>query len=662
MKKMNSIRVGVPIWDNSEKLREFLDILKKYPCGIERISLFVNDAHTPMKLEAMEKRAKRAELAIERFTAEGYKAGINILSTVGHHPDYAESTFYGDYCQMTNVYGEDIKAVYCMNDDRYLHDYVEPLYRLIAATGAEHIWIDDDIRFGHGGIGKGCFCRCCMETFNSQLGTDYTRAELGKILDSGDIEMRKRWLKFSAQRISKILRTCGRAARSVNPNVKMGLMIGEQFDAGYDTAGWADALSDGGKYEIMWRPGCGAYSDRNFDDIIQKREQIGRINVGLPDCVTEIYSELENCTNQLTEKTPVSTALEVGIMQAAGCTGAALNLIPVHLADLEMYLRAIDRLVPFYSLMQEKIGHRQPDGICAGWRWDDSAGTTDVSMESDRDWAHWFGSGDRYASEARSLFEFGLPQCFDPKKACVRIMRKTALAAWSDEEVRELLHGNVMLDAIAVGDLTSRGMAELIGVDRGRSYPADLSTEIFARHRCNAGMEGQQHGLGFMNCAETIELLPVSERTEIVSSMYCAANGGEHVPCAVTMFENEFGGRVLASGFSPFTFIGSRYKSTQLKRLLLELSGYTLPSYVDSLCRVHNHSFVDGERTVVVLINTCNEPFEAVDLAVKTEKGEASVWHQDCVCRRVKTEKGEHGYRTVTVDRLPPFEMVLIEV
>jgi hypothetical protein len=105
-------------------------------------------------------------------------------------------------------------------------------------------------------------------------------------------------------------------------------------------------------------------------------------------------------------------------------------------------------------------------------------------------------------------------------------------------------------------------------------------------------------------------------------------------------------------------------KIAQLRRLMVWLSKGQLPSYVDTVCRVRNHTFVDGEKTIVALLNPSNQPLENVRVAVRTEKELATWYDADRMAHSVPCVKEEttDGYCFVTIRRLPAFEIVLIEV
>lgn len=138
----------------------------------------------------------------------------------------------------------------------------------------------------------------------------------------------------------------------------------------------------------------------------------------------------------------------------------------------------------------------------------------------------------------------------------------------------------------------------------------------------------------------------------------------EMAPCCLGMFENELGGRICAAGYYPFSWVSDSYKTIQLKRIFVELSKGELPSYVDSYCRIRNHTFVEGGKTVVALCNPTNETLYAVRVAVRTAYGKASLYTRQDVPLAIEAQKEDRkecGYRFFTIDCIPPYEIVLLE-
>ena len=657
-KHLHSLRVAYENWLDIDRLHHLLRLLQTYPAGITQIALFTTPVHIPLPLPELNRRAQIMNERMETIRESGFSAGINILTTIGHHCEDLDEGLGERYTYMTNISGEVCRGSYCMRNPDYLREYVVPCYTALAEAKPDFIWVDDDIRYGHMPIGFGCFCDHCIETFNRKMGTVYTREELRDALNRQDVPLRKAWLDHNSEAICGIFRVIGQTVRAIDPDIQLGFMTGERYFEGYQFAAYAEALSENGKYEIMWRPGGGSYVDYCYDEIVKKSEETGRQNAYLPDYVTVVQYELENFPYQLIKKTPVSTALETAWSMTVGCTGGAFNMLPSEtgepIENIEGHLKEIERIQPMYRLLNEKVGGRQPDGISAAWRIDDQAAVPEGEF--------FTAYGDMYASFAREFFDFGLPQCYVPEKAVVKVLHNNATVHWNDEEIKDLLSGGVYMDAGALDALNKRGFGEYTGFEIEKTVPVDAH-ECYTGHALNEGIEGGQRNCRqAFNPGDSYALAPTADNAQCLAQLMDYHNR-ILAECSHGLYENSIGGRICVGGYYPFAWVSDHRKIKQLKRLMIELSGGKLPSYVDSVCRIRNHTFVDGDKCIVTLLNHTNQPLENVRVAVRTEKEEATWYDITGNAHSVPCEKGEQndGYRFVTVKQIPAYEMVLIE-
>ena len=396
-----------------------------------------------------------------------------------------------------------------------------------------------------------------------------------------------------------------------------------------------------------------------FDDIVEKSEQIGRPNAYLPVYVTERLSEVENFPYQLIRKTPISTALESAWSMTAGCTGAAFNVLPSEtgepLGNISAHLRAIEMLRPFCELLQEKIAGAPPVGIGTAWRPNDQIA---VSGSFVRGW------GGAYAAFARDLFDFGLPECYSPDQSFVTVLTGGCLQTYPDDEIRRLLKGGIYMDAPALQELNSRGFAPLTGFEIGSEFPAD-ARERYTDHPMNRGIAGGiRNGRQAFYHGDSFALVPSSERAESLAELidyHCRSL----TDCCFGFYTNETGGHIAVEGYYPFNWISDAMKTEQLKRLMVRLSAGKLPSWVDTYCRIRNHSFLINGQTVVALLNPTNETLESLSVAVRTESVSAVWIDERCKSTVLKadqrSETWDSSYRFFTIPVLPPYEMALLE-
>lgn len=656
MKKiLHSVRLGGENWIFEDRLIEVLELLKKYPCGIQQVSMFTSPIHSPLSLEAMQHRMDIMKERMALVRSYGLESGVNILATIGHHNEDLDGCYQdSETWRMTNMDGERCEGSHCMNDERYIQNYVIPVYKMLVAAEPDYIWIDDDIRYGHMPIGQGCFCDGCIALFNRTYGTDYDRQSLKAALTEKNTELRKKWLKQQSDAISKLFRVIAQTVRAVNPEIKLGFMTGERYMEGYDFKAFSEALSENGRYEIMWRPGGGAYTDLSFDDIVEKGEQIGRQNAYLPDYVTIIQSEIENFPYNLIKKTPTSTAAESLLHMISGCTGAAWNIWPSETLEpvdtIEPHLKAIQKTIPFAEVLQEKLAGTRIQGIHTGWRIDSQAAVPEGPW--------WNQSGGMYAAYARELFSFGMPECYDASQAQVHMLKGEASSVMTDAEILELLKGGLVLDAGALTCLNERGFGEYTGFAVEKEYPVD-AREVYLEDPFTVGMVGGvRNSRQAFNPGDSFGLKPTQEGVRILTKLV-DYHDREMTACASGLYENRLGGRIYVAGYYPYTWISDYNKTILLKRIYNYLSKDTLPAWAESYCRVRLTAHKGSGKFMVTLFNTSNELLEDLRIHIHTDQQKVKIYTQT---ESVEAYEASVIDQTIIVQSLPPFETVIIEV
>ncbi|MBO4407438.1 MAG: hypothetical protein J5849_07025 [Clostridia bacterium] len=578
---MNSIRVSVPNWQDEKAFAELCSLLSDYRDCVEQVAFFSSDFHPPLPLSVARERSSLLRERVRRVKALGFSGGINVLSTIGHHPERMDEALHGDWQHMTNIDGEENEAVFCPGDERYREEYVAPLYRLFSEAEPDFIWVDDDVRYDHLPTGRGCYCRGCVDRFNRAYGYSFDRASLKKALTSPDgAELRKKWLRKQSETIAELLRFVARTVRASSDGIRLGFMSGERYAGGYGFDLWADALSEGGAYEIMWRPGGGAYSDRPFAAFTEKARQIGRQTARLPSCVTSVQSEIECFPYRILEKSPRSTALETLLYVGAGATGAALNILPnapggESLSIMRGHFDALRRTLPFEKKLSRVLGRSPSCGVFDGWHPLANAALSDSFPD---------GSGGSFPEKWNELFSLGIPRAFDFGKAKVYLLTGSMPLAYSGEELLHILSSGVYMDAEALDVLNGMGYRSLTGFDAGDPIPED-SVERYADHPLHESFAG-----GVRLCPQIFihgvsrSLLP-DPGAEILCGLF-DHRGRKKADCSMGLFRNALGGTVCVSSHYPLCGFSDSMKSLEMKRLFRLLSGDTLPFLSDSLVRI----------------------------------------------------------------------------
>lgn len=651
---LHSVRVLYENWLYDDRFEHLVSLLSKYRGGITGVALFTSYTHAPLLPEEISRRVAIIEKRLSVLRAEGFSAGINHLATVGHHAEDVDAGLGDKYTYATGKNGNVCLGSYCMRSPDFLLEYVIPSYEKMASTHPDFIWIDDDVRMVHADCGRGCFCDYCIDFFNKKHGYYYTREALVEALSKHDPVLGKQWLDYQSDAICDLLSVIAKTVYEIDPNIRLGFMTGERYFEGYQFARYADALSQGGKHEIMWRPGGGAYEDLDFDEIVEKMEQLGRQNAYLPDHVSIIQSEIENFPYQLLKKTPHSTALEAAMSMTVGCTGAAFNILPSEtmesLDTIVPHLRAIDSMTEFYKALQDQLSGLRPTGIHTGWRPYSQAAAPDGVLGK---------NGARFAAYARELFSFGLPECYHPDSARVTMLTGYAASVMSDEEITDILSGGVYLDVSALEYLRSRGFGDLLGFAVGEEIPVD-AREQYVEHALNNGIVGGiRNGRQAFHKGDSFALIPLSENCETLSRLI---DYHDRILCDCTcgIYENSLGGRVCVAGYYPHDWLSDIQKTVQLKQIFLWLSCGTLPAFVASYHRVRNITLTGEGRTCVTLFNTSNDALCDLSLAVHTDSDAATFYmsngeRKELTASRVEKYFGS-DYRIFEIDSIPTFE------
>lgn len=653
----NSVRIAHENWESAERLEELLGLLEKYNCAVSELALFTASVHTPLKPAELKRRAEIIKVRMKRIREAGFKAGINILATIGHHNEDLDNTVLGmGYHNMTDANGNICLGSFCMNDDKYIEEYVIPTYITLAEAKPEFIWVDDDIRYNHMGIESGCFCDVCIEKYNKSRGTDYTREEIKNKLYSDDREFRLDWLCYSTERISNILRIIGDTVRGVDKSIMLGFMTGERFIEGNDFKAFSEALSSDGKYEIMWRPGGGAYDDFNFESgIMEKADEVGRQNAYLPPYVTVIQSEIENFPYQLIKKSPKSTAAEALLHMQSGCTGAAFNILPSEsgepVSGIEKHLKKIDAYVPVYKAFGDAVSGMEITGIHNSWHIKTQAITPE---------GQWFRDEScKYVTYNREMYMSGLPQSFNIKNAEAVVLNADNAQLYSDEELLDFFRGGMYMDGEAVKYLTKRGFGKYIGFSIGKELEVDC-TEKYTDTPINDGFSGFVR-----NCHQAFhpgtayELIPMGKHINLASVIDYHQN--VLIECSMGIFENALGGRVCVGGYFPYEWVSDIGKATQLKRVFRYITNDGISAYADTYCRVRVINYTKEGTVLSSIFNSTNDEIEDLEIAIRTDSEECEFCNGAGEKKIIGSVRTDGKYKFFEIKKLDAFDFCYLK-
>jgi len=391
--------------------------------------------------------------------------------------------------------------------------------------------------------------------------------------------------------------------------------------------------------------------------MLQKAHGIGRQIALLPDRVVNLQSEIENFPYQQLKKARRTVALEVATYIAAGCTGAAFNVLPCFgepFTEYEELMATIQRHRRFYDLMVREGGRAGLQGLYSGWNCE-SYVTDGLDGDSWPRGTPWSCA----AGHAAELWESGLPAAYRQDAAAVTLLGGDRVMALSHEEIMTALAGGIYMDAPALERLNQRGYGEYTGFTVAGYQKSDCMEELLPHPfngvfagRCRDGRQS------FTWWGVDAARLTVADPGAIPLARLIDYAGQEVANCCAGYFENRLGGRVIVAGYYPWTFLQSNVKTLQLRQWMRYLSKDTLPAYIATPHKIA--LWVKAPRPdhlTIALLNTCLDDAVNAELSLLTDKNEITVIDMDCRETLVCNSGGEGNYRRFVLPPITGWDM-----
>jgi hypothetical protein len=638
-------------------------LFEKYKGVTDEVTFFTSETHPCLPLDVIQERATLLARRMDQVRTLGYRTGINLLSTIGHHNENLPNSLAGDYMPMTNIDGQICEGSRCPNDEK-MRAYIRAVYQALTAARPDYLWIDDDIRFGHMPIGMGCFCENCLAIYARESGTRQTRESLKAAFLSGTVEEklrhRKAWLDHNRRTVAWLFELIETTVHAIAPAMPLGFMTGDRFFEGYDFATWTDILAGPDGSEVLWRPGGGFYSDEALNGLVGKSHDIGRQVSQLPASVISIQSEIENFPYQRLKKAAHTTALEAAAHIAAGCTGTAFNVLQMYDEPLDEYeplVSVLHKARPFYDLMARTLGRRRPQGLWAAWSKDSFAV---AGIEA----AGWPDAvdGSVMVGKAGEIFEIGIPAAYALADAQITALTGDAPLALSEAELRAVLSQGVYLDGPALERLHAMGYGEYTGFSVARYHDKDCIEELVP-HALNGPLSGRRRdnrqSFLWWN-VPAAELVPSSPAAQPLSRLVDYGNR-QVAACSSGVFENTLGGRICVAGYFPWSFLQNYSKSAQLKSVFRWLSRDALPAYVASYHKINLWVREAGPgRPAAALVNTTLDTACGVELMLRTTRNEIDIHTMAGEQATVRSAGADGVYRRFVLPAMPGWQMILV--
>jgi len=592
-KRFFMLRVKEVDYINVENLNCLISHLKKFKDSVNSVALFVSNLHNYITLSEIEKRVTPLEIAIKKIKEElEISAGINLLSTIGHLEEDTEKKI--DLPVMVDYTGKKARNIPCPASDEFLKE-TEIKYKLLAQTSPDFIWIDDDLRpHNHGPLkGIGCFCDNCIEKFNIFFGENIKRGDIEKFIQEDSYESReffKKWNRWCDEILIKIAEVVENSVHSVNPNIKLGLMLCGGFYPSFRKI--TEKLRKENKW-IFIRPGGGFYTDEYPKGFIFKSIEYSRqIFVVSPKKDDKILAEIENfpCNYQKSAKI---LYLEILSSIAGGCNGVTLNITGMVPDSLKEYDFIFTSLKNKRKILEKIIEEVKNIPLCG------------IYYSGETNYSKFRKINNEFPSSPENLIFAGIPITKEEKGKIIRAETFSSIYGKEKEEIERIFSENIITEAPVLLELERFSLINLAGV-KLKERVEGFILEKFLPHKINAPYENafRDSRPGFFKFPSFI-LKPVDEEVIPLNELKRDFSEGKRDGYSTIIYKNGKGGKIVVFGYDPWCNIFTAPKLNQLRNLLLYLSDYNFPFFVLSPPRLSPFLRCNEDKFIVFLFN-CN--------------------------------------------------------
>ncbi|MBN1342554.1 MAG: hypothetical protein JXQ73_07730 [Phycisphaerae bacterium] len=538
---------------------------------------------TAEELEPYILMAKRLK---HRLADSGVALSLNPWTTTYHVSRGRRLKPGQDFTLMVGETGQVSPITACPLCQLWLSYICDSFARLVRELEPVAVWIEDDWRLHNHDAAMGwggCFCPLHLARFADLVGRPVMReAVLQAILAPGDPHpWRRAWLNLWRDSLLAPAVALRKAIADACPTTRIGLMSSDPDVHSIEGRDW-HALQEalGGQPAFLIRPHLPPYTET---PAISTPPTVTRHTLANLSGPVEVYPELENSPRSGPySKSAAYSLFECFQSAAFGSSGITINHF-----DMMGNGTALDpRFGPAMGAAKDKLNalaalgieDRRAEGVVVLFRPDVATyrhSTDPTSMQGLHECSTLWG---------RAFHTLGVAHAFSHEirdHARPRAVGGQTLRALSDEQVTRLLSGPVLLDAVSVDVLVSRGFGGQIGVDRaswrslrevGYAYESICQEDPDVYGLANPRMTAQR-------CSETLLAMKPAPDAEVRSWIHRY----DHSPLfpGVVVVRNTWGGRVASMAYrfdgesTLFMAFFNAFRRRMIHDLLFELAPST---------------------------------------------------------------------------------------
>lgn len=665
---MLDLRLG-KIYSDPDKAKELIKNIRENAGSCDEVWLAT--LYGFPKLMEHREHAQRLMTIRDCFLNNGIDVSLQYSNTLGHGQfhsatnDYSGLVYVGDNTErMVDANGTIADYCFCFYGENF-RNYIEEVARIYAVLNPKCLWVDDDLRaLNHFPVEHSCFCDNCIKRFNDKYNTSFTREELHREINYGDVIWRERYIEQNRQGFYELAAIITRATMEISPNTQMGYQYGRFFNyLGNDYEYVFKGMYDESKKTVKSRPGGGFYNDKNPSDMLIKAMEISSANSVLPEYVSHSCPEIESTPDVFFGKSLEGNCKEATLYLAYGCNGltfAALNAGYETDKYNERLLKWLSIYRPYWDKLIE-YGEGTHFGAMSVYLPEKSYMKPLKEDEEAFSWKKIIGVN------KTGMIKIGMPLSCEQKGAKVFLLYPETVDYMTDDDIAELIKKPVVTDTRALKRLIERGFGKCFGADV-REVKADSAREYFTNHSINKGYEGLSWKASlFVDFSwKGADLIADNDgKTEFIGE-YRDIFGGHtygYVNAIVNTYDTDatVQSKWAVFGYSLWEDIVSSAKRNQIQRAADYICGYTLPAYLSSPEQVAVVPRVnDKEETkCVTLMNISIGSTDELELIIRNPASENFTLTGIGKNEKLSYKKIKNDY-VVKLPYLNPWEIVTV--
>ncbi len=546
-----------PAWGDQALADQRLEELVRFghAADIDSVQFFVNTFRHTYYALPVDVASQQAwidwmrDIVAPRIRREGFGFELNFQQLLGATTSNTDlRSLYKWQQYMVDHHGNTSHGSPCPEDPVYREEMAKML-RGWAGTQPDILWIDDDFRLhNHSTPGMFCYCPLHLKKFAARAGREFTREEiLAAVLQPGPpAAFRNQWLDFLGDDMAAFAQWISDQVHAASPDTRVALMTSGTDIHSLEGRDWKKVLGNfAGRFKPLIRPTFGLYTGTTSPpksacagllDIIAQ-VQVVEQSLGENHC--DFAPELENTRYTTWAKSTAHSTLSLLLGQLMG-----LPMITAAVNDLDgSPLAEEPTTVPLFRHARPRMEAIAALGL-KSWPIHGLVALSDKDVARKTQLpakADYFDMAP--GSHLDSVFaEMGIPHNYQTAAdaaAGSAVVLLEAATVWiaSDDELKKILSGAVLMTSGAARMIAERGLADRLGVQvnshrkqgiQSEEYPDGMLpgvTKIRVPHR---GSDWDE-----------VELL---DPRAVAASYFCDMLGEKHIGTA--LYKNAHGGRI----------------------------------------------------------------------------------------------------------------------